>query len=567
MASEGGKGEQPPPVQTLVTAVHGSVEAKCELNMDNLSKPELLTLLSIMEGELEARDLVIEALRARRKEVFLQERYGHFSLTDPFLALQRDYESGAGQKDRRPVSASPITVLEAVMAHCRKMQERMSAQLAAAESRQKKLEMEKLQLQSLEQEHRKLSAQLKDEREKNKHVVMMLVRECKQLAARVMEESQRFEELSSRSEQEGRSSGRLEEELTSERRRSQQMEAEMEKQLAEFDTEREQLRARLSREETRAAELRAESDSLRQQVEQLRTERGKDAPPLPPPSASVEPKSMVSVAVSTEMASCRVAASQTDPPSEPEAPKKAPLSIPVKPTATNYSSMNLPKTSTTGRGLHHGTSQAENGGEGQATQNSAHGLHSPGGAATLPTGVSPRVQAARYKFQPSASEQDQNGMSGQGPQSRDLSPTNRDNFAAKQQARHTVTQVLSRFTSPPAGGPPAALRPGLSHSASEGGPFAGRLGHPQIGIKSPTVARIDRGNPPPIPPKKPGLSQTPSPPHPPIKVVGEASRSPGVGLGVGPAKSATTPQLPPKPSLELGGAVPALTASQAGVPP
>lgn len=36
---------------------------KCELNMDNLSKSELLTLLSVMEGELEARDLVIEALR------------------------------------------------------------------------------------------------------------------------------------------------------------------------------------------------------------------------------------------------------------------------------------------------------------------------------------------------------------------------------------------------------------------------------------------------------------------------------------------------------------------------
>ncbi|XP_060779898.1 cortactin-binding protein 2 isoform X3 [Neoarius graeffei] len=568
MASEGAKGEQPPPLQTLSTAGHGSVETKCELNMDNLSKPELLTLLSIMEGELEARDLVIEALRARRKEVFLQERYGHFSMTDPFLALQRDFESGAGHKERRAVSANPITVLEAVMAHCRKMQERMSAQLAAAESRQKRLELEKMQLQSLEQEHRKLSAQLKDEREKNKHVVMMLVRECKQLAARVVEESQRVEELSSTSEQEGRTSSRLEEELATERKRSQQMEAEMEKQLSEFDTEREQLRARLSREESRSAELRVESDSLRQQVKQLRTERSRDTPTpaavSAPLATPVKPKSIVSVAVGTEAASCRAAASQTDPVPENEMPKKLPLSIPVKPTSTNYTSMNLPKTPTTVRGLHHGSTQAENGGEGQIALNSAHSLHSPGTATALPTGS--RVQAARYKFQPSASEQDQNGMSNQGPPSRDLSPTNRDNFAAKQQARHTVTQVLSRFTSPPTAGPPTALRPGLSHSASEGGPFAGRLGHPQIGIKSPTVARIDRGNPPPIPPKKPGLSQTPSPPHPPIKVVGEASRSPAVGLGVGPPKSASTPQLPPKPSLDLGGAVPALTASQVGEP-
>ncbi|XP_016320756.1 cortactin-binding protein 2-like [Sinocyclocheilus anshuiensis] len=554
---------QPPPLQTLVTTGHGSVEAKCELNIDNLSKPELLTLLSIMEGELEARDLVIEALRARRKEVFLQERYGQFSLTDPFLALQRDFESGTGSKDCRPVSASPITVLEAVMAHCRKMQERMSAQLSAAESRQKRLEMEKLQLQSLEQEHRKLSAQLKDEREKNKHVVMSLVHECKQLAARVVEENQRFEELSSRTEQDGRSVGRLEEELASERRRSQQMEAEMEKQLAEFDTEREQLRSRLSREEMRAAELRAESENLHQQVEQLRTEQCKDAPPLPsaPASAPVKPKTVASVAVGTEATVCKTASSQTDVPLENEGAKKVPLSIPVKPTGSTYASMNLPRTSSVGRGLHHGSSQAENGGEGQTH---SHGSHSPGVSATLPTGVSPRVQAARYKFQPSASEQDQNGTANQSPPSRDLSPTNRDNFAAKQQARHTVTQVLSRFTSPPAGGPPAALRPGLPHSASEGGPFTGRLGHPQIGLKSPTVARIDRGNPPPIPPKKPGLSQTPSPPHPPIKVVGEASRSPGTGLGVGLAKSTATPQLPPKPSIDLCGTVPALTASQVG---
>ncbi|XP_026220437.1 LOW QUALITY PROTEIN: cortactin-binding protein 2 [Anabas testudineus] len=544
MASEGASGEQPPPVQTVATAVLGSVDTKCEFNMDNLSKPELLTLLSIMEGELEARDLVIEALRAQRKEVFLQERYSHYSLTDPFLALQRDFECGVpgGDKERRPLGSSPISVLEAVMAHCRKMQERMSAQLAAAESRQKRLEMEKLQLQSLEQEHRKLTAQLKDEREKNKHIVMMLVRECKQLATRVVEESQRFDELQARMDEESRTSGRLQEELSAERQRSQQMEAKMEKQLSEFDTEREQLRARLGREE-------AETHSLRQQVEQLRTDRGdgQDSAAVTQPAAAGEPAATstppkASVSVATEPISSRTASCQTDlPPAEGEVPKKAPLTIPVKPTPANYVGLSLPKTS--GRGIVHsssgGLAQTENGSEGQVPHN-------------LPTGVSPRVQAARYKFQ----EQDQNGTASQSPPARDLSPTNRDNFAAKQQARHTVTQVLSRFTSPPAGGA-GPLRPGLPHSASEGGPFPGRLSHP-IGLKSPTVARIDRGNPPPIPPKKPGLSQTPSPPHPPIKVVGDSSRSPGAGL------KPATPQLPPKPALDL---VPALTASQVGACP
>lgn len=444
------------------------------------------------------------------------------------------------------------------------------------------LELEKLQLQGLEQEQRKLSAQLKDEREKNKQVVMLLVRECKQLAARAAEEGQRAEELSGRLDEESRSQGRLEEQLASERRRGQQMEAEMEKQLAEFDTEREQLRQRLGREEARGAELRSETDGLRRQLEQLRTGSPAVAPATPVPAVPVSLKAKVatvSVAVGTDVTCSRTSSAQTDPLPEPEPQRKGPpLSIPVKPTpATNYAGMSLPKTPSVGRGLLHagGVSQAENGGGGES--------HSPAPAVTpaLPTGVSPRVQAARFKFQASPSEQDQNGMATQSPPSRDLSPNNRDNFVAKQQARHTVTQVLSRFTSPPAGGggggsggPGAAgggggMRPGLPHSASEGGPFAGRLGHPQIGLKAPSVAgRIDRGNPPPIPPKKPGLSQTPSPPHPPIKVVadGSTSRSPGMLPGK-PGGSGPMPQLPPKPALELGGAaVPALTASQVGEP-
>jgi hypothetical protein len=52
------------------------------MNLEKLSKPELLTLFSILEGELEARDLVIEALKVWRE----RERERVFILCcEPFL--------------------------------------------------------------------------------------------------------------------------------------------------------------------------------------------------------------------------------------------------------------------------------------------------------------------------------------------------------------------------------------------------------------------------------------------------------------------------------------------------
>lgn len=39
------------------------VPSQSKLNMESLTKPELLMLFSILEGELEARDMVIDALK------------------------------------------------------------------------------------------------------------------------------------------------------------------------------------------------------------------------------------------------------------------------------------------------------------------------------------------------------------------------------------------------------------------------------------------------------------------------------------------------------------------------
>ncbi|XP_069798070.1 CTTNBP2 N-terminal like b isoform X4 [Narcine bancroftii] len=111
------------------------------MNLENFSKAEILMFFSVLEGELEARDMVIEALQAQHKDRFIQERYGKYDISDPFLALQRDCDSihDGNLIDKQPVCTNPLSVLKVVMAQCKKMQDRMLSQLAAAESRHRKV--------------------------------------------------------------------------------------------------------------------------------------------------------------------------------------------------------------------------------------------------------------------------------------------------------------------------------------------------------------------------------------------------------------------------------------------
>ncbi|KAG8577537.1 hypothetical protein GDO81_010213 [Engystomops pustulosus] len=601
-----------------------------DFNMENLSKPELRFLLSILEGELEARDLVIEALRARRKEVFVQERYGRFNLGDPFLALQRDCEAGAFDKDKKPICSNPLMILEAVMAHCRKMQERMTAQLAAAERRQRKAK--KSQLQAIEQEHKKLLARLEEERAKNKHVVLLLVKECKLLSNKLVEEAQKFDNVVSKLEVEKKKGSELEEALAAEKQiRSQmeaQMEAQVEKQLSEFDTERENLRAKLSQEEAHTKELQDEIDRMKKIIEQLKLSREEDNKANISLLRKNKDRLSLSAGPGSRSVSCQTNLLVID--SDSENVKKSPLTIPAKPSIVNHviagnakvnvcTNSAFAKSATdrhivqndslAGLPSNHGVSSnfsrtEENGCSSEQTNTSIHpnipfcstpaspsylsqsmqSLHSTSSNTTINSGLSPRIQAAKFKFQANANEHDQNGNNTQNPQARESSPNNRENIVAKQMARNTVTQVLSRFTSPQGN---TQLRPGFSHAMETGTypPVAGRTGHPSLALKSTSVSRVDRGNPPPIPPKKPGLSQTPSVPHPPLKTpanVGVKSEHKPItsapststhGFRVNEETvSKSSPQLPPKPSIDIpvasaGCVIPAIGTSQVGAWP
>lgn len=501
--------------------------------------------------------------------------------------------------------------------------------------------MEKLQLQALEQEHKKLASRLEEERSKNKHVVLMLVKECKQLSSKVIEEAQKLEEVMAKLEEEKKKTSALEEELSAEKRRSTEMEAQMEKQLSEFDTEREQLRAKLHREEAHTTDLKEEIDKMKKMIEQLK--RGNDSKPSLSLPRKTKDRRLVSISVGTEGPMTRSVACQTDPVIESsDHVKKLPLTMPVKPStgsplvsanakgnvctnaalvrpgidrqashgdligsslptvpppSANRIEENGPSTGSTAD-LTSSTPPLPNNAApptvqtpGVAPQSYSqappmHSLHSPCANASLHPGLNPRIQAARFRFQGNANDPDQNGNTTQSPPSRDVSPTSRENLVAKQLARNTVTQALSRFTSPQAGAPP---RPGVSPTGDVGTyPPVGRTS-----LKTPGVARVDRGNPPPIPPKKPGLSQTPSPPHPQLKVIMDSSRASNAGAKVdnktvaSPPSSlpqgnrvineenlpkSSSPQLPPKPSIDLtvapaGCAVSALATSQVGAWP
>ncbi|XP_042352021.1 CTTNBP2 N-terminal-like protein [Plectropomus leopardus] len=550
---------------------------KSKLNMESLTKPELLMLFSILEGELEARDLVIDALKAQRKELFIQERYGRYNLSDPFLALQRDSEA-VGDLNKDPGCSSstsnPLVVLKLVVSHCRRMQEKMLAQLAAAESRhrrviadleeekrrhaedtaegddvtyilekererlQQQLEFERSQVRRLEKEQRRITDQLEEERAQHKQLSCALAKECKWASARALEEGHRLTELSRKLDKEAAACQALRNELEDERRRALRMEARVEEQLAEFDTEREQLRSRLKKEEAHCCQLQQQVEELRKKLEEGNMTRDVgEAVTAPVEAGGKEWATKVSPGkLAVDIAVEDIEEDRSQKPVQPKVnghhcpmetngqlhgPKNT-LSeniclqngienSPIHQTQTSFPSTIPPSSPCVSPVLTKRTP----------------GSPSPGSyQSPYQAGINQRFHAARHKFQGTTDPEPQS----QAPQPalplspKDVPPVTSSSSPeaspVKQMARSTVTQVLSRFTTVQQSATPKLMPPNNSpfgtdyrSLAAPLSPIIGRAAAalPQ-GIRSPTISRADRGNPPPIPPKKPGLAQAPPSP-------------------------------------------------------
>lgn len=393
--------------------------------------------------------------------------------------------------------------------------------------------MERATVQRLEKEQAQAVNQVEESLSQQQQLSSTLTLELQKASSLVQEEAQKVSELRTLLQEETSALEKLRGLLEDEKRRAAQLEAGSERQLAEFVTEREQMEARISKEEERSRELERQLEELRkrlaetggckEEVKEAVTEVKESLSKMMMVSTSVQTELDGKITVTAKSASLSKvngykAHKETDPTQEERGAENGGLvengggallhsplhPHPQSPSSTASSSLSSSPIS---------------------SPVLAKRLGSPGfHQSSYQAGVNQRFQAARHKFQSQAEleQQQQHG----GPLSpRDLSPTTAcispppEHSTAKQLARNTVTQVLSRFTSQQAGvklAPISSSPFGTDYRNVAASPPGGRSpsGPLSPGIRSPLTPRSERTHPPPIPPKKPGMSPTPgSPSH------------------------------------------------------
>lgn len=259
------------------------------------TRSDLLQLLSYYEGEFQARDVAIAALKCEKlREAVTAGRYRPVVLNEPYTALLRDMFADVpgtkppySDKDISLLADRQLEALERLVAQQRRAQLHMVNIIREAENKHKRvvqeleeekckhehdtaqgdditygLEMERTRLkQELElerQARRKLDKELKrqleladDEKQRQKQIVLLLLAERKKIILKYVEERKRSEDLAQILSEEKARIDAMAEGLEEESKKSLQMEAELEKQTHAFDTERRQLQSRLADQERR----------------------------------------------------------------------------------------------------------------------------------------------------------------------------------------------------------------------------------------------------------------------------------------------------------------------------
>ncbi|XP_017837541.1 uncharacterized protein CG10915 isoform X2 [Drosophila busckii] len=292
-----------------------------QLNNGRVEMPhsELVKMLYYLEGELQARDVCIAALRNERvKQLITQLRTKRVPPNDPYASLFRDKialngnlisresstQAAQAEMEVRQIIEQQMEQQYQMVSKQRGTHVRMVNILAESRMRMQQLEEERrkheshtaqdgisynLELernklrQQLEAEHAQVATMEKDlkklqetldyERNRQKQIVLLLIAERKKILMKYIEEGKRSEDLAQILAEEKQRSDTIAEGLEEESKKSLRMEEELEKQTQSMDIERKTFQAKLAKEELRVKELEQELSNLRCENETLRKQQ------------------------------------------------------------------------------------------------------------------------------------------------------------------------------------------------------------------------------------------------------------------------------------------------------
>ncbi|XP_068148194.1 CTTNBP2 N-terminal-like protein isoform X1 [Drosophila tropicalis] len=289
-----------------------------------LPHSELVKMLYYLEGELQARDVCIAALRSERvKQLISQLRTKRVQPNDPYAAIFRDKialngnlisresSTQAAQAEmevrqiieqqmeqqyqmvnkQRATHVRMVTILTESLENNQRMLQELEDEKRKHENDttqgddityglemertklNQQLEEERAQVSKMEKELKKLQETLEYERNRQKQIVLLLIAERKKILMKYIEEGKRSEDLAQILAEEKQRSDTIAEGLEEESKKSLRMEEELEKQSQSMELERKALLAKLAKEEMRVKDLEQELNALRSEHETLKKQQ------------------------------------------------------------------------------------------------------------------------------------------------------------------------------------------------------------------------------------------------------------------------------------------------------
>uniref|UniRef100_A0A3B4A6E2 Cortactin-binding protein-2 N-terminal domain-containing protein n=1 Tax=Periophthalmus magnuspinnatus TaxID=409849 RepID=A0A3B4A6E2_9GOBI len=272
----------------------------------DLSKDDLVFLLSLLEGELQARDEVITVLKADKMDLALLEaKYGFVTPHQVLQALQRDGLQGKSQLFQEDIYERPMVELDRLVEKQRETHRRMLEQLLMVEQSHKQalykledekrnheefmkksdeftnlLEQERERLKLLidqekayqerkDEEHNSKVSGLKEELTKLKSFALMVVDEQQRLSEQLQQQTAKVQEASASASQAQEELSATTARLHEEEEKVRRLEEQLRDQAAKHHQEQEAMTAKLTHEDAHNRQLRHKLSALSRTLDEL----------------------------------------------------------------------------------------------------------------------------------------------------------------------------------------------------------------------------------------------------------------------------------------------------------